>query len=1026
MSQQRIGRYQILEEIASGGQATVHRVWDTQTGGILALKVMHPHLTRDSSYIERFRREAAIASALNHPNITRVFEIGQEGDTHFMSMEYLPLSLHYLIQSQGKLPVDRAVHIAYQICQGMQIAHEHKTFHRDIKPQNILLAPDGTPKITDFGIARAADLSTMTRTGMVMGTPHYMSPEQTDGRADIRSDIYSMGIVLYQMLTGDLPFSAETPWEIIRLHREAKPTSLRKVVPNLPRGLDTVVARCLEKDPNRRYQTPALMAQALQQVMPSIVTPTPQPQAITPPQTQQPAPQTTPPEAPAGTNLCVRCGTKLEPGQRYCTACGTAATGPSLAPAPPTPPRPTPAAPPQPSSSTFMRAWEGALRTRRRGPLWARLLALTALVAVVGGVVYLTTPSEEPETIEPAARPVEQIVGTVGEQLWARELPGAVQLLAVGPEGEMYVAEESGEIHSVGSDGAERWQFGFSAPIVNAVLGSNDLLHVSTNDGLLLGLRASDGSMVYRSGVNVAVMTGTGPSGDLYAISEDGFLFRYPSDGGPRLWNLRVGQKITAPPVVAPDGTIYVGTVDPGAIHAISPDGQELWNDFIGPVEVSPTVGSVYVATFDGFLFAFDEDGSYRWDGDILDSPLAPPVVSPDGSIYVLSADGLFLFNDFGALKWSAQVGPPAQDGLVLDPDGTAYVLSLDGTVWAVNRNGDANQFFHDPEATWVALSPHGLVYVGGFGGLTGLKPVAVQSPAIASPTPTLTPFRPATATPAPAPTATSTPLPPVATPAPAATPTPSSPEPAYGGMLRLAMSRDPFARSPYPYEGLTTDKLALNSLIFSRLFRHDPVTGEIVGDLVETWEVSFSGTTWTLRLRPDARFHDGSPVTALDVQISLARMTGTPVQGFHDSLQGFRFVDDFTLQVLLNAPFAPFLDVLAGQWASIVPEAIALARIHRMTVLGTALEEASGCSSESGIMVLEQKPARKQGAPNRCCHRTNPTVSASSLTTIAWWPMPACSCRPPSPGTWACENSSTITLISAARRDGRTLGTRC
>ena len=115
MSQQRIGRYQILEEIASGGPATVHRVWDTQTGGILALKVMHPHLTRDSSYIERFRREAAIASALNHPNITRVFEIGQEGDTHFMSMEYLPRSLHYLIQSQGKLPVDRAVHIAYQI-----------------------------------------------------------------------------------------------------------------------------------------------------------------------------------------------------------------------------------------------------------------------------------------------------------------------------------------------------------------------------------------------------------------------------------------------------------------------------------------------------------------------------------------------------------------------------------------------------------------------------------------------------------------------------------------------------------------------------------------------------------------------------------------------------------------------------------------------------------------------------------------------------------------------------------------------
>ena len=134
----------------------------------------------------------------------------------------------------------------------------------------------------------------MTRTGMVMGTPHYMSPEQTDGHADIWSDIYSMGIVLYQMLAGDLPFSGETPWEIIRLHRKAKPTSLRRAMPDLPRGLNAVVGRCLEKDPNRRYQTPALMVQALQQVMPSIVIPAPQPQTIP----QAPPPRAAPPTTP--------------------------------------------------------------------------------------------------------------------------------------------------------------------------------------------------------------------------------------------------------------------------------------------------------------------------------------------------------------------------------------------------------------------------------------------------------------------------------------------------------------------------------------------------------------------------------------------------------------------------------------------------------------------------------------------------------------------------------------------------------
>ena len=476
------------------------------------------------------------------------------------------------------------------------------------------------------------------------------------------------------------------------------------------------------------------------------------------------------------------------------------------------------------------------------------------------------------------------------------KVPAAFQPLAVGPEGELYVTGENGEFRSLGPDGTERWvtDLGPGIGIYNASLASNDLLHVSTKGARpLLMLRASDGSFIgwrqsETGGINeaVAVMTETGPSGDLYTISEDGLLVRYPSEDGPRLWNLRVGQKVTAPPIVGPDGTVYVGTVDPGAIHAISPDGVELWREEIGPVEVSPAAGSVYVATVDGFLYAFDQDGSFRWDQDILSPPLAPPVIFPDGGIYVLSADGLFLFNDFGVLKWSAQVGPPAQDGLVLDPNGTAYVLSQEGTVWAVDRDGNVNEFFRDPNATWVATSPQGLLYVGGFDGLTALKPVAVEKP-IAFPPATTTPFRPAlppAATARPAPTATPTPfrpaLPPAATarPAPTATPTPVSPELEYGGVLRLAMRTDPFAGGLYPYENIFSNKASVNSLIFSRLFRHDPVTSEIVGDLVEGWEVSSNSTAWTLRLRSDARLprrqsghgyrcsclveeHDGRPV---------------------------------------------------------------------------------------------------------------------------------------------------------------------
>ncbi len=261
--QQRIGRYQILEEIAAGGQATVYRAWDTSTGQVVALKVMHPHLTRDATYVERFHREAQLAASLDHPNIIRIFEVAQEGDSHFMAMEYLPLSVHNLIEAQGSMPVDRAADIAYQVAQGLEAARQRGIIHRDIKPHNILIGPDGTAKVTDFGIARAGELSTMTRTGAIMGTPHYMSPEQARGqRVDIRSDLYGLGVTLYQMLTGGLPFEADTPWEIIRLHIEARPPALRRGHPNIPRQLESVVSRSLEKNPERRYQTPAEMAQA--------------------------------------------------------------------------------------------------------------------------------------------------------------------------------------------------------------------------------------------------------------------------------------------------------------------------------------------------------------------------------------------------------------------------------------------------------------------------------------------------------------------------------------------------------------------------------------------------------------------------------------------------------------------------------------------------------------------------------------------------------------------------------------------
>ena len=274
MEQHKLGRYQVLEEIASGGQATVYRAWDTGTGQIVALKVMHPHLVKDTTYLERFHREARLAASIKHPNVIRIFEVGHDGDSHFLSMEYLTLSVYDLIESQGQFPTDRAVDICYQTALALQSAHQHGIVHRDIKPQNILLAPDGTAKVADFGIARAEELSTMTRTGAIMGTPYYMAPEQAQGqRADVRSDLYSLGVVLYQMLTGNLPFNAETPWEVIRQHVEEQPTKVRRIRPDISRELEQVVGRCLEKAPDRRYQVPQELALALERAQPEATRP---------------------------------------------------------------------------------------------------------------------------------------------------------------------------------------------------------------------------------------------------------------------------------------------------------------------------------------------------------------------------------------------------------------------------------------------------------------------------------------------------------------------------------------------------------------------------------------------------------------------------------------------------------------------------------------------------------------------------------------------------------------------------------
>jgi len=261
----RIGPYEVVDKLGAGGMGTVYRAQDTRTGQTVALKVLHPHLGDDPDYVRRFQREAEIAKKLESPFIVRVLDSGQDGSQHYLVMEHVEgKNLAQVLQERRKLPPEEARAIAIQVALALEVAHQKGVVHRDIKPGNILITEENAAKVTDFGIARAFDSTTITKTGVFLGTLTYAAPELLAGNADIRSDIYSLGVVLYQMLAVRVPFEADTPLELIEMHRSQRPPSLERLGVRVPADLRAIVTRCLAKRPQKRYQTPSELLPALQ------------------------------------------------------------------------------------------------------------------------------------------------------------------------------------------------------------------------------------------------------------------------------------------------------------------------------------------------------------------------------------------------------------------------------------------------------------------------------------------------------------------------------------------------------------------------------------------------------------------------------------------------------------------------------------------------------------------------------------------------------------------------------------------
>jgi serine/threonine-protein kinase len=353
------GRYRLDERLGAGGMSTVYRARDNVLERQVAVKLLAEHLADDDGFVARFRREALAAARLIHPNVVQVDDSGLDTDAHrhFIVMEYVEgPTVAQLLREHDRLPVEQAADIAAQACEGLEYAHRHGVIHRDVKPGNLIVNPDGVVKLVDFGIAKAAEDSHITQIGSVVGTAAYLSPERAQGdEATASADVYSLGVVVYQMLAGRLPYETGSLTELATRQQEGAPEPLHELNPEVPPALSRAVSRALAPTREHRYATAAEFGEAIRQ-------------------------------GARGHDSAV---TMLLETQATQVADDTARTTVLPAPAPPAAPAPAPVRAPRPSRREARRAAapQRPPKPRRRRGAFTRFMALMFLFGLIATVV---------------------------------------------------------------------------------------------------------------------------------------------------------------------------------------------------------------------------------------------------------------------------------------------------------------------------------------------------------------------------------------------------------------------------------------------------------------------------------------------------------------------------------------------------------------------------------------------------------------------------------------------------------------
>ena len=264
------GRYEIIEKIGNGGMATVYKAVDKVLKRNVAVKILRDEFTTDEEFIKRFEVEAQSAARLSNANIVSIYDVGSEGNLYYIVMELIQGKTlkEIIVEEKGPLPWKWSVNVAIQIASALEMAHKNNIIHRDIKPHNIIITEDGIAKVTDFGIAKAVSNSTITAFGTTIGSVHYFSPEHARGGfTDAKSDLYSLGVVMYEMVTGRVPFDADTPVSVALKHMQEEPEEPIQINPNIPTSINKIIMKALQKDTTLRYQTATEMLTDLKQAL---------------------------------------------------------------------------------------------------------------------------------------------------------------------------------------------------------------------------------------------------------------------------------------------------------------------------------------------------------------------------------------------------------------------------------------------------------------------------------------------------------------------------------------------------------------------------------------------------------------------------------------------------------------------------------------------------------------------------------------------------------------------------------------